>query len=57
MEGTKLQTEGRTKETLKGQETQEGMEIKKKIQHKTQNYDNRTLHREHESTVMTAITR
>ena len=30
MEGTKLQTEGRIKETLKGQETQEGMEIKKK---------------------------
>ena len=30
MEGTKLQTEGRIKETLKGQETHEGMEIKKK---------------------------
>ena len=35
MEGTKLQTEGRIKETLKGQETQEGMEIKNKKKYNT----------------------
>ena len=43
MEGNKLQTvgdRGKQHKTLKGPETQEGMEIKK-IQHKTQNHDNR----------------